>query len=66
MRLYSGKVPAIASEVVRALLAAKDIESESPKEVEEDVWKQWRAGHLGLVMRLTAACKALTDLLGRE
>jgi hypothetical protein len=37
MRLYSGKVPAIASEVVRALLASNDIESESPKEVEADV-----------------------------
>lgn len=37
MRLYSGKIPAIATEVVRALLAAKDIESESPKEVEADV-----------------------------
>ena len=37
MRLYSGKVSAIASEVVRALLASNDIESESPKEVEADV-----------------------------
>lgn len=37
MRLYSGKVPAIATEVVRAMLAAKDIEAESPKEVEADV-----------------------------
>jgi hypothetical protein len=37
MRLYSGKIPTIASEVVRALLAAKDIESENPKEVESDV-----------------------------
>jgi hypothetical protein len=37
MRLYSGKVPSIATEVVRALLAAKDIEAESPKEVEADV-----------------------------
>ena len=37
MRLYSGKIPAIASEVVRALLASNDIESESPKEVEADV-----------------------------
>ena len=37
MRLYSGKVPAIATEVARALLAAKDIEAESPKEVEADV-----------------------------
>jgi uncharacterized protein len=37
MRLYSGKVPAIATEVVRALLASKDIEAERPKEVEADV-----------------------------
>ena len=37
MRLYSGTVPAIATEVVRALLAAKEIEAESPKEVEADV-----------------------------
>jgi hypothetical protein len=37
MRLYSGKVPAIATEVVRALLASKDIEAESPKQVEADV-----------------------------
>ncbi|HEX8795068.1 MAG TPA: DUF507 family protein [Polyangiaceae bacterium] len=37
MRLYSGKVPAIATEVARALLAAKEIEAESPKEVEADV-----------------------------
>ena len=37
MRLYSGKVPAIATEAVRALLASKDIEAERPKEVEADV-----------------------------
>jgi uncharacterized protein len=37
MRLYSGKVPAIATEVVRALLASNDIEAERPKEVEADV-----------------------------
>jgi hypothetical protein len=37
MRLYSGKTPAIATEVVRALLASKDIEAESPKEVEADI-----------------------------
>ena len=37
MRLYPGKIPAIASEVVRALIAANEIESESPKEVEADV-----------------------------
>lgn len=37
MRLYSGKVSAVAAEVVRALLSAGDIEAESPKEVESDV-----------------------------
>lgn len=37
MRLYSGKVAAIATEVVRVLLASKDIETERPKEVEGDI-----------------------------
>jgi hypothetical protein len=37
MRLYSGKVPTIATEVVRALRDANDIEAEHPKEVEADV-----------------------------
>ena len=37
MRLYSGKVSTIATEVVRALLASNDIESEAPKEVEADI-----------------------------
>jgi hypothetical protein len=37
MRLYSAKVNAIATEVVRVLVAAKDIEAESPREVEADV-----------------------------
>ncbi len=37
MRLYSGKVPNIATEVVRTLLASKDIEGEEPREIELDV-----------------------------
>lgn len=37
MRLYSGKIPAIATEVVRSLVASKDIEAESPKQVESDI-----------------------------
>jgi uncharacterized protein len=37
MRLFSAKVPAIAQECTRSLISAKDIESESPKEVEADV-----------------------------
>jgi len=37
MRLYAGKVPAVATEVVRALLTPHAIEAERPKEVEADV-----------------------------
>jgi hypothetical protein len=37
MRLYSGKVPSIAADTVRILLASNDIEAERPKEVEADV-----------------------------
>jgi hypothetical protein len=37
MRLYSGKVAPIATEIVRTLLASKDIEAENPKEVESDL-----------------------------
>jgi hypothetical protein len=37
MRLFSGKIGPIASEVVKALVAGGEIETESPKEVELDV-----------------------------
>jgi uncharacterized protein len=37
MRLFASKVTPIAQEAVRALLAAGEIEAESPKEVEADV-----------------------------
>jgi uncharacterized protein len=37
MRLYAAKIPTIASEVVRTLVASKDIEAEAPREVESDV-----------------------------
>ncbi len=37
MRLFSSKVPVIASEIVRKLVADKDLEAESPPEVEKDV-----------------------------
>jgi hypothetical protein len=37
MRLHSAKVPQIAAEMLRSLLASKDIECESPKEVELDI-----------------------------
>ena len=37
MRLFSSHVSSIATECVRILLAANDIEAESPKEVEADI-----------------------------
>ena len=37
MRLFSSHVPTIATECARVLLAAGDIEGESPKEVEADI-----------------------------
>jgi hypothetical protein len=37
MRLHSPKVPAIAGEMLKALLDAKDIETQSPAEVKADV-----------------------------
>ena len=37
MRLYAGKLPAVSTEVVRALLAPHAIEAERPKEVEADI-----------------------------
>jgi len=37
MRLFSSHISSIATECVRALLASKDIEAESPREVEADV-----------------------------
>ena len=37
MRLHSAKVPQIAAEMLRSLLSSKDIECESPKEVELDI-----------------------------
>lgn len=37
MRLYSGKVPVIASELVRVLVEGGDIETTNPPEVELDV-----------------------------
>jgi hypothetical protein len=37
MRLYAGQIAAIAAEVVRSLLASKDIEASSARDVEADV-----------------------------
>jgi hypothetical protein len=37
MRLFSSKVPVIAAEVVKKLVAESDLETEAPAEVEKDV-----------------------------
>jgi hypothetical protein len=37
MRLYSGKVGTIASDIVRTLTDGKDIEAEKPREVQADI-----------------------------
>lgn len=37
MRLYSGRVQTVAAEIVKALVKAGDIETESPREVEADI-----------------------------
>jgi hypothetical protein len=37
MRLYSGKIPVIAGDIVRTLTAEKDIEVTEPREVEADL-----------------------------
>lgn len=37
MRLYSAKIPKLAAEMVKALLADSGVEAESPREVEMDI-----------------------------
>jgi hypothetical protein len=37
MRLFSGKIPVIAQEVVKTLTESKDIESDAPEEVQADL-----------------------------
>lgn len=37
MRLYSGKIPVIAGDIVRVLTTDKDIETNNPREVEADL-----------------------------
>jgi hypothetical protein len=64
MRLYSGKIPAIATEVVRALLAANDIESESPRQVEADV-ASVLTQYLGDEREVNDRAKAILERTGK-
>jgi uncharacterized protein len=60
MRLFSSKVPVIAAEVVRKLVAEKDLETESPAEVERDVEAVLNE-YLRLEREVTTKTKELMD-----
>ena len=60
MRLFSSKVPVIASEVVKKLVAEKDLEAEHPAEVEKDVESVLNE-YLRLEREVTAKTKELMD-----
>ena len=64
MRLFAGKIPPISAEVVRTLLASKDIEAESPKEVEADVASVLNQ-YLSDEKEVNERAKAVMDRTGR-
>jgi hypothetical protein len=64
MRLYSSKVSTIASEIVRTLVAANDIEAESPREVEADVSAVLNS-YLATEREVNDRTKELLDKTGR-
>jgi hypothetical protein len=64
MKLFSGKVAPIASEAVRALLAAEAIEAEAPKEVEKDVEAVLK-NYLDLEREVNERAKDLLERTGK-
>lgn len=60
MRLFSSKVPVIAAEIVRKLVADQDLEAESPAEVEKDVEGVLNE-YLRLEREVTTKTKELID-----
>jgi uncharacterized protein len=64
MRLYSGKVSAIAAEVVRALTASGAIEAESPKEVVLDVESVLK-NYLAMEREVNERAKDVLERTGR-
>jgi len=64
MRLFASKVPTIAAECVRALVAANDIESESPKEVEADIESVLKS-YLSTEKEVNERTKELLERTGR-
>jgi hypothetical protein len=63
MRLYSGKVPTIAGEIVRALTEAGDIEAEKVHEVDLDVQAVLN-NYLAIEREATEKAKELIDARG--
>ena len=64
MRLYSSKVPTIAAEIVRTLVAANDIEAGSPKEVEADIAAVMNS-YLATEREVSERTKELLERTGR-
>jgi hypothetical protein len=60
MRLFSSKVPVIAAEIVRKLVADEDLEAEHPAEVEKDVEAVLNE-YLRLEREVTTKTKELMD-----
>jgi hypothetical protein len=63
MRLYSGRIPAVASEIIKTLLKAGDIEAESPREVEADIASVLN-GYLEAEREVTEQAKELMQSRG--
>jgi hypothetical protein len=65
MRLYSGKVPVIAGEIVRTLVREKDIEIDSEREVETDMESVLKE-YLRLERSITEQAKDQIELRGGQ
>jgi uncharacterized protein len=65
MRLYSAKVPVISSEIVRMLITDKDIETDSPREVETDLESIMKE-YLRLEREITERAKDRMEATGAE
>jgi hypothetical protein len=64
MRLYAAKIPTIATEVVRVLVASKDIEAEAPREVESDV-QSVLTNYLSIEKEVNDRAKDMLERTGR-
>src|ERR1700691_5133595 len=64
MRLYAAKIPTIATEVVRVLVASKDIETEAPREVESDV-QSVLTNYLSIEKEVNDRAKDMLERTGR-